>query len=155
MILDEQVFLEKTTDKTGRVLDIYRTERLIENSKVYSFHLLGFSENVADGVSLPKSYEDRIEHKSIFAEFEGKIVGCIVYTISKKDLKCGIVMSYVSKDERRKGIYELLHKKMEQVVKEEGMLYIISTVNPKNTKMKKAAEKLNKTTMFEITVKKI
>lgn len=71
--------------------------------------------------------------RAIYAEIDNKVVGHIVYNIQDDNVKTAwILLSAVDPDYRQRGIYNLMHKQFEAVIKKLGSKKIASYVHVDN-----------------------
>lgn len=147
--------LGKEKDKNGRDIEIIKSTTL-SLSPIYTFFLREMADLIDQGLAFPQtSWQDK-DCEAVYAQFEGKILGHIVY--SKEYLTKNVLwisLSAVAKDERGLGIYSILHKYFEEIAKEYDCYAIASQVHKKNKIRLSSAEKVGMTPIFYYIGKKL
>lgn len=143
-------------DKDGRNIDIVRSTTLAF-SPAYTFFLRQMADLIDSGYSFRATTWKDDECEVVYAEFDGKIIGHIVYSTEKvKDKKMlWITLSAVDKENRGKGIYTILHKHFENIAKEFGCSYIGSLVHKNNKTRLQSAQKVDFYPAYNYMMKKI
>lgn len=143
-------------DKDGRTIKIIKSTTL-GFSPVYTFFLRQMADLVDHGYAYPMTTWKDEDCEAVYAEFDGKVIGHIVYSTERvKDRKMlWIVLSAVDKEHRGKSIYTILHKHFENIAKELGCLYIGSLVHKNNKTRLWSAQKVDFYPVFNYMMKKI
>ena len=143
-------------DKDGRNINIVRSTTLAF-SPVYTFFLRQSADLMDNGYAYPLTAWKDEECEAVYAEFDGKVIGHIVYSTEKvKDKKMlWIVLSAVDNEHRGKGIYTILHKHFENIAKEFGCSYIGSLVHKNNVTRLQSVQKVGFYPVFNYMMKKI
>ena len=119
-------------DKQGSTVTI-KSASSIQDTPIVSFFMRNFSALIDRGWSHPVAPIIHINTKAFYAEIDGKIVGHIVYNILEDAYKTAwIVFSCVEDGFRRRGLYMIMHRHFEQIVKNAGSKRIASHVHVDN-----------------------
>jgi GNAT superfamily N-acetyltransferase len=118
-------------DKTGAEVEIKHTSA-IGFTPVLPFFMKQFVALIEKGwahYSLTANNDSR----AIYAEIDGRVVGNIVYKILDDQTKTAwIILSAVDDDYRQRGIYNLMYRQFEPMVKKLGCKKIASHVHVDN-----------------------
>lgn len=125
------ILVAKETDKTGAEVQI-RMAQAIGGSPVLPFFLRNYAQLIDDGHSNPFIFGTN-KSKAVYAEINGNVVGHIVYDILDDNYKTAwIVFSCIEDGYRRRGLYSIIHRHFEQIVKNAGSKRIASHVHVDN-----------------------
>jgi ribosomal protein S18 acetylase RimI-like enzyme len=91
-----------------------------------------YTELVENGLGYPVFHASNT-NPAVYAEIDGKVVGLILYKFQDDQIKTAwIILSAVDKDYRQRGIYKLMHKEFEKILKSAGCKKISSHVHVNN-----------------------
>lgn len=118
-------------DKTGATVTI-KWAKKIGGTAVTPFFLRNYAELIENGHSASFMFGTN-NSKAVYAVIDNKVVGAIVYDTQEDAFKTAwIVLSCIDNNYRRRGIYMMLHKHFENVVKNEGSKRLASHVHVDN-----------------------
>lgn len=150
----EPKILATEFDNSGNSITIKQVDK-ITYPPLYPFFLREQANLIEAGLSYPQTSWNDDSCGAIFAEKDGKIIGHIVYDVSRQPGALWIILSAVEESSRRTGIYHLMHKHFESLAKEFGKWYIASHVHIKNAARLKSAEKEGMKPIFYFIAKKL
>lgn len=123
--------LAQLTDKLGTPV-VIRSTNSIGYTPALPFYLTSYAELIASGKGHPV-FTINNNTPAIWAEIDGAVVGCIVYTLIEDTIQTAwIWLSAVDAAYRQRGIYNLMHSQFEKVVKAAGSKKIASHVHINN-----------------------
>ena len=118
-------------DKTGATVTINWAKKL-GGSIVVPFFLRNYAALIENGHSNSFIFGTNAS-KAVYAVIDDTVVGAIVYDTQEDAYKTAwIVLSSIDDNYRRRGIYTMLHKHFENVVKNEGSKRLASLVHVNN-----------------------
>lgn len=119
-------------DSTGAIVTATYMEA-IGGSRIVPVLMKNFVKLIEDGHA-GKWVTFNNKSKAVYIEIDNKIVGHIVYDHRSDDLfkTAWIILSWVDENYRRRGLYKILHKYFEKVLKETGSTKIASYVSVNN-----------------------
>lgn len=107
----------------------------IGGSPILPIFMKGYAELIEQGHALSFMMGTN-KSKAMYAEVNGHIAGYIVYDIQEDILKTAYIVSgEILAPYRRQGIYQVLHRYLEESVKKLGSKRVNSMVNINNTSM--------------------
>jgi GNAT superfamily N-acetyltransferase len=119
------------TDRKGRVVEIGYSNN-IGGTPIVPFFLKNYAKLMEDGFAHPFIMGTN-KSKAVYAVANGEIVGHIIFDIQEDAYKTTwIVFSCVDEQYRGRGLYKLMHKHLESVVKNMGSQKIASHVHLDN-----------------------
>jgi hypothetical protein len=118
-------------DKTGQDVTIKMAQQ-IGGSPVMPFFLRNYAGLIDAGHSNPFMFGTN-KSKAVYIEINGQVAGHIVYDILEDNYKTAwIVFSCVEDGFRRRGLYNIMHRHFEQIVRNAGSKRIASHVHVDN-----------------------
>lgn len=109
-------------------------------SPVLPVYLREYANLIDAGLSRPYTVHTDAS-QVLYAEVEDKIVGGIVFNLSKDNSSCWIVMSFVIEAYRKQKINTQLYEALEQRLRNQGITRVESNVHVDNKIMQNAAFK--------------
>jgi hypothetical protein len=126
------ILLAREKDKTGQDVSI-KMAQAIGGSPVMPFFLRNYAGLIDAGHSNPFMFGTN-KSKAVYIEVDGQVAGHIVYDILDDSYKTAwIVFSCVEDGFRRRGLYKIMHRHFEQIVRNAGSKRIASHVHVDNT----------------------
>ena len=140
-------FIAIDNDKQGAPVTIYWAEN-IGGSIVIPFFLRNYAQLIDDGHSPCRLFGTNAS-KAVYAVIDNTVVGAIVYNKQEDIYKTAwIVLSCVGDNYRRRGIYTILHKHFENVLKTEGTRRLASHVHIDNVVMQASSDAVGRKSVF-------
>lgn len=154
-MLNEPKILAVEKDKFGRDVTIKIVDKLFSYAPLCVFFLKQQSKLLENGYALPTPQLDDTTSGAVFAEYEGEILGHIVFNHYIKRGSLWIVLSAVDESQRGKGIYTILHRHFEDIAKSKKCWYISSHIHVDNHVRLKSAEKVGMKPFFYFMFKRL
>lgn len=133
--------LSREVDRTGNEVTVFKTDSLID-SRIYPFFLVQMANLMDYGFAWKSKHWEEENCGAVYAVFEDKILGHIVYEHLVKERSLWITLSSVDPDQRNKGIYSILHRHYERLAKDLNCTSISSMVHKNNKVRLQSAEKV-------------
>jgi hypothetical protein len=125
------ILITKEKDKTGVEVSVKLAQQ-IGGSPVLPFFLRNYADLIDNGHSNPFLFGTN-KSKAVYIEVDNEVAGHIVYDILDDAYKTAwIVFSCVEDGFRRRGLYMIMHRHFEQIVKNAGSKRIASHVHVDN-----------------------
>jgi ribosomal protein S18 acetylase RimI-like enzyme len=130
-MIDNIIAVEK--DVTGAEVVIKHTNTL-GNCPIVPFFMKNFAELIESGFA-HNFITFSNKSKAIYIEIDDQIVGHIVYDFRPDDVlkTAWIIFSCVEKGYRQRGLYNIMHRHLEETVKKAGSKKIASYVHISNS----------------------
>jgi GNAT superfamily N-acetyltransferase len=116
-------------DNRGNLLEIKNSESVLL-PELYSFYLMHYAELINHGMASPLVKIDFDDCRAVYAARNDTILGIIFYDCKwAKDKQFVLIkLSAVEKSCRKLGIYKIMHRYLEEMVKKIGCTHITSYV---------------------------
>jgi hypothetical protein len=141
-------------DKLGNDIEIKQVDHLAY-SPVFSFFLRQQADLIDEGLLYPTTNWDDYNCGAIYAEFDNKIVGLIVYDTVKDPNALRVIFSFVDKSVRQRNIFTLLHKYLIDFGKKNNYSQITDHIHIKNELGLVALKTVGMNPNFYFMVKKL
>lgn len=144
-------------DNTNTAIEIHQVDMIGIVPKLYTFFMRQLADLIDIGYALPNlTYTDN--DGAVYAMIDDKIVGAIVYTLggpSHRNGSASITLSTVDNDFRKRGIYSVLYKHFEIVLKQLDVKVVTGMVHTENKAGLDSAMKMGRVHIFNYMVKNI
>ena len=135
--MDKPIAME--SDLTGQLVKIYHTNA-IGTTPVVPFFLKHYARLIEDGYAHPVMVSTN-KSKAVYVTINDEVAGHIVYEIQDDLYKTTwIYFSCVEDKFRKRGLYKIMHRHLENVVKKAGSVKIASFVHVDNIVRQKSCE---------------
>jgi len=143
-------------DRLGNIVDVYYVDNIV-NHPIEQLYRNGHAELLERGWDWPMTeaqWKESDKFIGIYAEQDNKILGCIIIEIriSKSLHK---ILSYVTPDNREKGIFKIMHKYLDKIALDNDCNFITGIVHVKNHEHLRILEKLGITPVSILMGKKV
>ncbi len=134
-------------DKTGAEV-IVKLADPIGGSPIIPFFYRHFATLIENGHTNPLMSGTN-KSKAVYVEIEGKLAGHIVYEFLEDPYKTTwITFSCIEDDYRRRGLYEIMHRHLEDLAKKANSRKIASFVHVNNTVRQASCAKVGMEPVF-------
>lgn len=147
--------LTTVLDKTGASIQIFLAQSLSGNATIFPYFLKNYAELIEQGFSHPILVGSN-KTKSVYAVIDNQVIAAVVFEIQEDVSKTTwLLLSIVSKEYRKRGIFKILHKILEEVVKSLGSKKIASLVHIDNSAMLASCKSVGRELVFYRTEKQL
>ena len=141
-----QLAIEK--DKTGQDV-VVKFANPIGGTPIISFYHRHYSVLIENGFTNPTFAATNLKHKGVYLEINGEMAGHIVFEMLDDSYKTlWITFSCVEDKFRRRGLYEIMHKHIEEYAKKQGSRKIASFVHVDNKVRQASCAKVGMTPYY-------
>ena len=147
--------LGTSVDKNGITVSVFLTESIGGNKRILPYFLKSYAELIEKGFSLPVLIGTN-RTRAIYAVIDDEIVGAMIFELQDDVVKTTwLLLSTVSEDFRRRGIFKILHGFLEEYVKPLGSKLISSIIHKDNKAALSSSESVGRPVRFYKTEKYI
>jgi hypothetical protein len=148
--------LATAVDKTGTSIQVYLAQSLSGSKMALPYFLKNYADLIEQGYSNPLLIGSN-KTKSVYAVIDDQIVGAIIFEIQDDVVNktTWILLSAVSKEFRRRGIFKIMHNYVEGYGKASGSKLIASMIHIDNKDALASSASVGRFPVFYKTEKSI
>jgi ribosomal protein S18 acetylase RimI-like enzyme len=137
------MILATETDKLGSTVEI-KYAASIGSSPVVAPFMHGYATLIEQGYAY-SNLAGHNKNSAVYAEIDNEVAGFIVYDLQDDPAKtCWIIFGSVVEKFRRRGIYKMMHKHLENIARKSKSKQIFSLVHKDNVAMLELSKQIGK-----------